>query len=131
MRTLFLLTVLALSAPVFAQDGGKAAAKTAGPASAATYPDEMPALDTAHAADKAGAGKAPGEAGTTIIGDNNESPIGLYITPWRNSSAEKDYDRPARLLQEQMLPLDPGVFTRQVQYYDALSAAAKKKSAPP
>src|SRR5262249_33589061 len=40
--------------------------------------------------------KSPG-VGTTILGER-ESPIGLYITPWRNATAEKDIDRPARLL---------------------------------
>ena len=91
----------------------------------------MPALDTQSGGDavKKSAGGESHEAGTTIVGDNSESPIGLYITPWRSSFAQKDIDRPARLLQEQMLPIDQAVFDRQVQYYDALTAAASKKAA--
>jgi hypothetical protein len=66
------------------------------------------------------------QVGTNIIGDR-ESPIGLYITPWRNAEAEKDIDRPARLLQEQMLPIDRDVFGRQLEYHEALSGALKSK----
>lgn len=70
------------------------------------------------------------DSGTTIVGER-ESPIGLYITPWRNAAAEQDIDRPARLLQVDMAPLDRNVFARQVEYYDALSAAAQAKTAQP
>jgi hypothetical protein len=71
------------------------------------------------------------DAGTTIVGER-ESPIGLYITPWRNAFAEQDIDRPARLLRVDMTPIDRDVFTRQVEYYEALtdSAAAKRGAAP-
>lgn len=110
MRPFLLLVLLALSAPAMAQ-GAK---KTAAPA------DDQPALDTGTQARKP-------DSGTTIIGDN-ESPIGLYITPWRESHAEKNIDRPARLLQEEMLPIDKDVFERQVEYYDALTNAAQRKS---
>jgi hypothetical protein len=78
------------------------------------------------------AGKADkaDQAGSTIIGER-ESPIGLYITPWRNSYAEQDIDRPARLLQVDLSPVDRVVFSRQVEYFDALSNARKAKTAPP
>ena len=56
----------------------------------------------------------------------DDSPIGLFIMPWRDSAAEKDIDRPARLLQAEMAPIDPIVFERQVEYYDALDAHANK-----
>lgn len=70
------------------------------------------------------------DAGTTIVGER-ESPIGLYITPWRNAYAEQDIDRPARLLRVDMTPIDRDVFTRQVEYYEALTdAAAGKRAAP-
>lgn len=65
-------------------------------------------------------------AGTTIVGER-ESPIGLYITPWRESRAEDNVDRPARLLQEKMQPIDETVFLRQIEYYNALSGALKQK----
>lgn len=109
MRAFLLLALLALSAPVLAQS-----AKPQKPAAE----DEQPALDS---------GKRGKAEGTTIIGDD-ESPIGLFIMPWRESHAEKNIDRPARLLQEEMLPIDKDVFERQVEYYDALSNAAQRKA---
>ena len=63
--------------------------------------------------------------GTTVVGEQ-ESPIGLYITPWRNSAAAGGLDRPARLLDEALLPLDPDVFKRQVEYHRALSEHLSK-----
>ena len=59
-------------------------------------------------------------AGTTVVGER-EAPIGLYIMPWRQSQAEGGLDRPARLLDEALLPLDPEVFRRQVEYHRALT----------
>jgi hypothetical protein len=59
--------------------------------------------------------------GTTIIGDH-ESPIGLYLTPWKNEYAERGMDRPARFVEEEPAPLDPGSFHRQIEYYDTITA---------
>lgn len=64
--------------------------------------------------------------GTTIIGDR-ELPIGLYISPWRSATPEEDIDRPSRYLDVGTQPLDPEVFRRQVEYLDALDAAARRK----
>lgn len=122
MRTLFLLTVLALSAPAYAQAVAKPKAATT-PAN-----DDQPALDTTA---KMKAPANSGGLGTTVITGEGESPLGLYLTPWRESRPEKDIDRPARLLQEDMRPIDKDVFERQVEYYDALSGAAKRKTATP
>ncbi|MEW6167146.1 MAG: hypothetical protein AB1651_05560 [Pseudomonadota bacterium] len=100
------LAILAAIAPVGAQD-------------------EMPAVGSmAEPAEQ----RAPIEqqAGTTIIGER-ESPIGLYIMPWREARPEADMDRPARLLQEDLQPLDEDVFVRQIEYHDALSDALKQK----
>lgn len=114
------LIALALLSPLLAQ------AQQQAPAPAA--PTEQPAV-------KVGPGSGgPREdlrddSGTTIVGER-ESPIGLYITPWRNAYAEQDIDRPARLLQVDMSPIDREVFARQVEYYDALTAAAQAKKAP-
>jgi len=58
--------------------------------------------------------------GTTIVG-NRESPIGLYLTPWKNEYAERGMDRPAQIVQEQMAPIDPDVFRRQNSYYDTIT----------
>jgi hypothetical protein len=70
------------------------------------------------------------QSGTTIVGER-ESPIGLYITPWRNAYAEQDIDRPARLLQVDMSPVDRDVFARQLEYYAALKDATGGKLKPP
>ena len=69
--------------------------------------------------------------GTTVVGDR-ESPIGLYITPWRNAAPEAELDRPARFLEEELMPLDPDVFRRQLEYYNTITehVAAKKVPAP-
>lgn len=122
MRTLFLVTVLALSAPTFVQ------------AAPATKPAAAPANDDQPAVDTTAKSKAPASGsglGTTVITGEGESPLGLYLTPWRDSRPEKDIDRPARLLQEDMRPIDKDVFERQVEYYDALSGAAKRKTSTP
>ena len=54
---------------------------------------------------------------------------GLFITPWHNASAEDDIDRPARLLQEELMPIDEDVFVRQVEYNEALTGALKSRTA--
>ena len=93
---------------------------------AAYAQDEMPAVGGQPSAAAPRPGDKQPQMGITVQIEK-ESPIGLYITPWRNATAEKDIDRPARLLQEQMLPIDEDVFVRQVEYYDALSGALKTK----
>lgn len=87
--------------------------------------DAQPAVST-EPVEKAPARRAAPAAGTTVIGDQ-ESPIGLYIMPWRNSAAEGGLDRPARLLDEALLPLDQDVFRRQVEYHRALSEHLEKQ----
>lgn len=122
MRHLFPSLLLALSWTAQAQ-----------PPPAPDTPSEQPALQAAPEAPVAtvsptpAPGPKPQEEGTTIVGER-ESPIGLFITPWRNAFAEKDIDRPARLLQEELLPIDEKVFVRQVEYYEALSGALKRKN---
>ncbi len=86
--------------------------------------DEKPAVSVGGARDD-----LRDDSGTTIVGER-ESPIGLYITPWRNAFAEQDIDRPARLLQVDMTPIDRDVFARQVEYHRALAAASEAKTAP-
>jgi hypothetical protein len=96
-------------------------------------PDEQPAISTeerALAPEPDSAPQRPGgvqkaRTGTTVIGEQ-ESPLGLYIMPWRQSQAQAGLDRPARLLDEALLPLDPDVFKRQVEYHRALSEHLEK-----
>ena len=90
---------------------------------AAPAQDEMPAVGGLPQSDGR---ETPADAGTTIIGER-ESPIGLYIMPWRDARPEPGMDRPARLLQEELLPVDEQVFVRQIEYHNALSGALKQK----
>ena len=130
MKRLLALILLPLAAPLLAL------AQNESPAV-----DDMPMVDTEQPAAKMPPVPAPGKsaapaapsepgvhkaaAGTTVIGEQ-EAPIGLYITPWRNSAAAGGLDRPARLLDEALLPLDPDVFKRQVEYHRALSEHLSK-----
>ena len=79
---------------------------------------------------QAGAAEEPAvktdNAGTTVVGDR-ESPIGLYITPWRNDAPEAALDRPARFLEEQLLPIDADVFRRQLEYYNTITDHLRAK----
>lgn len=84
--------------------------------------EEMPEVDAAPQVQK-----AP-KVGTDIVGER-ESPIGLFITPWKDSGAESELERPARLLQEELLAIDEDVFIRNLEYYEALSGALKSKKA--
>jgi hypothetical protein len=71
------------------------------------------------------AATAPDEGfGTTIVGDR-ETPLGLYLTPWKNLHPDRSLDRPPQLLQEELTPIDPDVFHRRVQYYDYLAEQRK------
>lgn len=53
--------------------------------------------------------------------DQRESPVGLYIIPWRGSAPSPQMDRPPRLLDQREAPVDPLQFSRYIEYYDALS----------
>lgn len=97
---------------------------------AAHAQDEMPAVGGMPQQSERERPAATGASasGTTIVGER-ESPIGLYIMPWRDARPEEGMDRPARLLQEKLLPLDEEVFVRQIEYHNALSQALKQKGA--
>lgn len=112
------LLALAQSAPRPASDDQPAVSTSTG--TMIPVPQAAPSPRTA---------AKPENSGTTIIGER-ESPIGLYITPWRNAAAEADIDRPARLLSVQLEALDRKVFARQVEYHEALTAAQKAKTGP-
>ncbi len=110
MKQLNALSLLFLCASVLAQEP-------------AVDTSAAPAVDTSRRLQQppSSSATAPTNSGTTIVGER-ESPIGLYIMPWRNSGPEQGIDRPARLLEEEALPLDPGTFRRQLDYYSALTA---------
>ncbi len=119
LRPLLCILVLGVPLAAVAQQPPRPAPQAAG--------DEKPAISVS--GDGAPREDLRDDSGTTIVGER-ESPIGLYITPWRNAFAEQDIDRPARLLQVEMTPIDRDVFARQVEYHKALSAAADAKLAP-
>jgi hypothetical protein len=142
--------VLALSALIAVSTNAVAAAPPAGP-TVVLKPSGTAEVQNAAGSDKPAeiakpaepAKPAPaeqvleGSAGTVIVGDK-ESPIGLYITPWKDEFAERGLDRPARLLDEALLPIDPATFRRQIEYYDTITtyrrsqraAAAAKQQTP-
>ncbi|HZP11598.1 MAG TPA: hypothetical protein VFB36_04170 [Nevskiaceae bacterium] len=126
MKTTITLMSMLFAAAALAQEP---AVDTSGPAvDTSKYRSSAPA--PANSASPSVSTSAPNNSapGTTIIGER-ESPIGLYIMPWRNSAPEQGIDRPARLLDEEPLPLDPGTFRRQLDYYTALTNHLKAQGA--
>jgi hypothetical protein len=131
MKLRFAWVVLLAAAPAWAQDEKPAlsdddmpAVRTDFPApAAAPTPPALPSADTP-IEPTAAPQTLPG-AGTTVVGER-ETPIGLYIMPWRQSEAQGGLDRPARLLDEELRPLDPEVFRRQVEYHRALTEHLQK-----
>lgn len=84
---------------------------------------------------KATAKHAAHDKGSTIVG-SQESPIGLYITPWKNDYATPKMAAPHNRLEVYPEPIDPDTFHRQVQYYHAISSfraaqLAHGKDSPP
>lgn len=115
MKVLVLLAALGASLPVWAQS-----ASTEEPAlKTSSTPTAQPVMSN-----KDGAPPAAKPAEKAVEAD--DSPIGLFIMPWRNASAQKDIDRPARLLEGEMSPIDQVVFDRQVEYHDVLEAHVGK-----
>ena len=115
-----LVGTLLLGAALLA--AGPAGAQTAAPA-----PAPAPAAGPAVNVHPDAASKS-GTPGTTIIGDK-ESPIGLYLTPWKNEYADRDMDRAAQFVQGDMKLVDPQVFDRQIQYYDRINAYRQNEPA--
>ena len=61
------------------------------------------------------------DLGTTSITGSQELPKILYIVPWKRSDLGDVVGRPVNtLLDEVLAPVDPEVFERHLEYYDAL-----------
>ena len=61
------------------------------------------------------------DLGTTSITGNQELPKVLYIVPWKKSDLGDLVGRPVNtLLDEVLAPVDPEVFERHLEYYEAL-----------
>lgn len=61
----------------------------------------------------------PADRALAIEGENEESPRELYIIPWQDSRPEHTETEATRLLFDDLEPIDPEVFRRQIQYYTA------------
>lgn len=62
------------------------------------------------------------ELDTTSVTGNRELPKVLVIVPWKNPELVELTGRPlASLVEEVLSPIDPEVFRRQVDYYNALN----------
>jgi len=68
------------------------------------------------------------DLGTTSITGNQELPKVLYIVPWKKSDLGDLVGRPVNtLLDEVLAPVDPEVFKRHLDYYDALHGAGAQE----
>lgn len=117
-----------LNGPVVELPRTTSPAPAAAPAPAPVASPSPAPSSSAAAAPGSAAAPIPADAtsGTTIVGDR-ESPIGLYITPWKDDYAERGLDRPARLVDEAMEPIDPATFRRQIEYYETITAFRKRQ----
>lgn len=76
--------------------------------SALAAPADKPAVDTQAA------------AGTNIVGEM-ESAVGLYLMPWQEEAAG-DVDRPPRLVDEPLQPVDGARFAGKVRTDESIAA---------
>lgn len=68
------------------------------------------------------------DLGTTSITGSQELPKILYIVPWKRSDLGDVVGRPVNtLLDEVLAPVDPEVFERHLEYYDALFWEGEKE----
>ena len=68
------------------------------------------------------------DLGTTSITGNQELPKVLYIVPWKKSDLGDLVGRPVNtLLDEVLAPVDPEVFERHLDYYDALYGTGEQE----
>jgi hypothetical protein len=64
--------------------------------------------------------------GTTIVGEQ-ESAMGLYLTPWKEEYAA-GADQPPSLLDAPLQPVEGSDLQREVEYQDSLSAYRRTHS---
>lgn len=60
-------------------------------------------------------------SGMSIVG-NNEAPKSLYIVPWKSSEIGVENSLSSSLLNDQMAPVDKGVFMRELNFYELTRA---------
>lgn len=116
--TLMTLAIAALAATA-QEPPEEAAAETVQPESASEI--DASAQPVAQSADAVTAGATRLQLDTTQVTGNRELPKVLVIVPWKNPELVELTGRPlASLVEEVLSPIDPDVFRRQVDYYNAL-----------
>lgn len=71
----------------------------------------------AGAAEQGGSEEPKVVSGMSIVG-NNETPKSLYIVPWKTSEIGVETKLTSSLLDEDMRPVDKGVFMRELDFYN-------------
>lgn len=56
-------------------------------------------------------------SGMSIVG-NDEAPKSLYIVPWKSSELGVETSLSSSLLDDDMAPVDKGVFMRELDFYE-------------
>lgn len=56
-------------------------------------------------------------SGMSIVG-NDETPKSLYIVPWKSSELGVETSLTSSLLNDEMAPVDKGVFMRELDFYE-------------
>lgn len=84
----------------------------------AAMPRENPAVSTSQAKDAA-------EPGTTLFGEQ-DSDVGLYLTPWKEEHAD-DLDPPPGLLDQTLQPIDGASFARSVREAATVTAYRREQ----
>lgn len=56
-------------------------------------------------------------SGMSIVG-NDETPKSLYIVPWKSSELGVETSLSSSLLNDEMAPVDKGVFMRELDFYE-------------
>lgn len=54
-----------------------------------------------------------------IFAAEEELPMTTIIMPWRETAPVAIKEQPMQLVTEELVPIDPQVFRRQLQYYNA------------
>jgi hypothetical protein len=109
-----------VATPAVAPAQGNAAAEPA-VSFAAPRPSPAGSATTASSAAPRAAAMDSLDLGTTSITGTQELPKVLHIVPWKRADLGDLVGRPINpLLDEVLAPLDPDVFERHVNYYDAL-----------
>lgn len=65
------------------------------------------------------AGEVSPSGVSKIFAEEEELPMTTIIMPWRETAPKPIKEVPIQLVTEALVPIDPQVFQRQLQYYSA------------